>query len=204
MHYSTIAGLLAMAASQVSAQQDPWWGKQSAPFYLVVKSHNSTLDGTYLGACHEGAAIEALCPYGKTPRPYEQFYFNTSIHDNSTLDDFKKQGLLTWNLPAGTENYSSAMRFSYDPSTNVAVPSLMPGSYPSNIVGWSNHSSLIIGSGQDDRKPLPNYDDKSLSRWYICTTRITWYVYQTLAWTMGEAKPQNPTCQKVTVHRQMV
>jgi len=98
MHFFTIASLLAVAATQTGAQ-DSSWSKQSVPFNLVLKSHNATLDGTYLGACHEGAAIEGLCPYGKTPRPYEQFYFNTSMYRNSTSDDFQTQGLLTWNLP---------------------------------------------------------------------------------------------------------
>lgn len=34
---------------------------QSAPFNLVVHSHNRTLNGSLLGACHDGAAREALC-----------------------------------------------------------------------------------------------------------------------------------------------
>jgi hypothetical protein len=34
---------------------------QSAPFNLVVHSYNRTLNSSLLGACHDGAAHEALC-----------------------------------------------------------------------------------------------------------------------------------------------
>ena len=36
---------------------------QSAPFNLVLCSANSTYHNSTLSACHEGAAIEALCVY---------------------------------------------------------------------------------------------------------------------------------------------
>lgn len=38
---------------------------------------------------------------------------------------------------------------------------------------------------------------------YICTT-YAGYLYQTLAWTLGNAPPENPTCQKVDVQRLFV
>lgn len=67
---------------------------QSDPFYLVLQSSNSTLNGRTLFACHEGAAIEGLCLGPKQDKanvPYSTFRFN---YTKST----PKSGLLTWTL----------------------------------------------------------------------------------------------------------
>lgn len=51
-----VAATLAALASTASAAV-----VNSKPFYLVLVSDNSNLDGTALSTCHEGAAIESLC-----------------------------------------------------------------------------------------------------------------------------------------------
>lgn len=71
--------------------------KQSAPFYLVVHSDNSTLNGKALAAYHEGAGIEGLAVAHKSPPPkadreaYEYQFNTTSSQPN--------QGILTWAAP---------------------------------------------------------------------------------------------------------
>jgi len=85
------------------------------------------------------------------------------------------------------------MQLFVDPLYNVAIPLLFPGSDQYNVVTWSNHSKLLIGY----------YEGPKEDRWYICTTHYS-YTYQTLAWIIGKGKPENPTCQKVSVHRKLV
>ena len=72
---STMALVLALAfgVSQAVAQNT----NQSAAFNLVISSANKTLDGTFLGACHEGAAFEGLCPGpANATAEYNQYAFN--------------------------------------------------------------------------------------------------------------------------------
>jgi hypothetical protein len=74
MQASILSLVLALGASQVVAQ----YTNQSAPFNLILCSSNATLNGALLGACHEGAAIEGLCPSigGNASASYNQFTFN--------------------------------------------------------------------------------------------------------------------------------
>jgi hypothetical protein len=74
MKTSILSLILALGASQAAAQ----YTNQSAPFNLVLCSSNATLNGALLGACHEGAAIEGLCPSigGNASASYNQFTFN--------------------------------------------------------------------------------------------------------------------------------
>jgi hypothetical protein len=61
---------------------------QSAPFNLVIHSHNRILNGSLLGACHDGADREALC--AKAPAQYAswggamsgsfQYKLNTTVY----------------------------------------------------------------------------------------------------------------------------
>lgn len=64
----------AFATSEVTAQ----YTNQSAPFNLVLLSANSTINGSLLSACHEGAAIEGLCLGGLSSESYAQYTFNYS------------------------------------------------------------------------------------------------------------------------------
>jgi hypothetical protein len=202
MRSSIIAGLLALTSSVLA--QDTYWSNQSAPFYLVIKSKNDTLNGKYLGACHEGAAIEGFCVAGPSKENFVTFNYNTSAQESTPVT-----GLLTWSLQIGggssgvVQNVSSAMRLSYSPSSNVAIPVLFPGNSENTPVAFAANGKLGIFTYQDDTKPLPNYNNTLTYRWYVCTTYYG-YLYQTLAWTLGNHSPQNPTCQKVDVYRKFV
>lgn len=74
MQTSILSLVLVLGAFQVVAQ----YTNQSAPFNLVLCSSNATLNGALLGACHEDAAIEGLCPSigGNASASYNQFNFN--------------------------------------------------------------------------------------------------------------------------------
>lgn len=192
---SILASLLTLTVSQVAAQDGPYYGNQSAPFYLVLKSENTTINGSYLSACHEGAAIEGLCLTPPSTSEYLHFTYNTSSYDPSATS-----GLLTWLLPAGNLNVSSSMRLSYGPASNVATPVIFPNDIDGTFVNFTAENQLGIKSYQDDTKPLPNYGEETVFRWYACMTYYG-YLYHTLAWVMGKGEPQNPTCQKVEVFR---
>ena len=70
--------------------------KQSDPFFLVLHSDDSTLNGKALTACHEGAAIEGLCvdvPLAKAKAKYDTFTFNyTKSTPNSGSLNFELIG----------------------------------------------------------------------------------------------------------------
>lgn len=68
---------------------------QSAPFYLVLHSDNSTLDGKALFSCHEGAAIEGLCVGTSTPKPANNI--SSTFQFNYTHSE-PNYGILTWEL----------------------------------------------------------------------------------------------------------
>ncbi|KAF4628641.1 hypothetical protein G7Y89_g9516 [Cudoniella acicularis] len=142
----------------------------------------------------KGAAIEGLCVGGPVNTYSGQYYFNTS-----SVPDVNTTGLLTWELHGGNFNLSSPMDFSYNPASNVAVPLFTPSETGTNVA-FDERNRMNLQQYLDDTKPLPNYAVKPLYRWYVCTT-YAGYLYQTLAWVMGDGKPENPTCQKVDVVR---
>jgi hypothetical protein len=193
MRTSIIASIFAVAASQVTAQ----FTNQSAPFYLIVHSKNSTINGSSLGACHEGAAIEGLCldgPISPTNAPYSTFRFNTS--------SFSTQGYLAYSLPVngGTFIVPEPMQLSYNPTSNVAVPLFEP-SYSGTAVGFDSSNKMYIQGFIDDTVTPPAVNVvKSYYRWYVCQTYVG-YAYTTLAWVMGIHSPENPSCVKVDVVR---
>ena len=125
MRISIFASLIALAASTATAQ----YTNQSAPFNLILLSQNDTLNGSALGACHEGAAIEGLCVSGPPTADagYSQFQFNTSstpFNYNATIGE---TGYLTYELRGGNFNVSEPMGLTYNPASNVAVPEFNPG-----------------------------------------------------------------------------
>jgi hypothetical protein len=106
------------------------YSTRSPSFELILLApQNSTLNGTALGACHEGAAIEAFC-WGPrmcsdpTSQAYKvPFYFNTSDSNNDTkAADIP--GVLAYDLRAvGDVIIPSAMTIVERTWTsNVAVP----------------------------------------------------------------------------------
>ncbi|KAH8748346.1 hypothetical protein BGZ57DRAFT_915978 [Hyaloscypha finlandica] len=199
MQTSILSLVLVLGAFQVVAQ----YTNQSAPFNLVLCSSNATLNGALLGACHEGAAIEGLCPSigGNASASYNQFNFNYT--SKQTPDPvFGITGLLTWELRGGNFNLSSPMSISTSLTSNVAVPLFTPGTQ-FTLIGFDNDNMLFIPQYYDDTVVPPKFGSKLLQRWYACTTQDT-YLYTTLAWVIGTQPPENPSCQKVEVKRVFV
>lgn len=197
MRASLFAGLLAFAASHVTAQ----YTDQSPPFALTLISHNETINGSALIACHEGAAIEGLC-YGKIVQGATPSTYNFNYSSASTVDPKIGQvGILTYMLRGGNFNFSTPMMFSINPVSNVAVPLFTPGSNTQQVA-FDKDDKLAVPGYIDDRAPnAPSiYSPQLYYRWYACTT-YAGYTYQTLAWTLGDHSPENPTCQKVEVVR---
>ncbi|TVY36589.1 hypothetical protein LSUB1_G007001 [Lachnellula subtilissima] len=208
MRGTIIAGTLAFVAG-VNAQ---YYTNQSAPFNLVLTSQNTTLNGSTLGSCHEGAAIEGLCVAGNVDNEFTgplnsdsgAYTFNYTTTQATEPTGVNVTGLLTWLLVGGNFETSSPMQLDPVPTSNVAVPLLEP-SEEGQLVAFDADNKLVIMRTVDDTQPLPNYSSKALSNWYACTTD-SGYLYQTLAWVVGTetAVPQNPTCQKVEVVRVFV
>lgn len=203
MRTSIIASFLAFAASQVTAQ---YYSNQSAPFNLVLLSSDSTLNGSLLYACHEGAATEGLCTASSSKFTLNSYSLNFNF--NTTVEPWNSPGIgllgiLTWELQASGINVSSPMDLRYSSETNVAVPLFQP-SYQYINIGFDKDNKLFIPSYLDDSVSPPKSDAKREYRWFVCTTRVG-YTYETLAWVSGRhTHPQNPTCQKVEVKRVFV
>ncbi|KAL2205924.1 hypothetical protein CC79DRAFT_1369363 [Sarocladium strictum] len=195
MQFSVV--LLAAIAGLASAQNDV----QSKPFRLELCSDDKSLNGKGLTACHTGAAIESLCLYdGKG----SDFRFNTTKGDTAQAKGYTPSGELIFNLPLSDKSsVSSAMSFSIEASTNVAIPLFMPGDSPAQYVAFDKKSgALRVFSYIDDtKKPVKNTGARALNRWYICSTNYSGYTYKTLSWVYGKDKPQNPSCKKVDVKR---
>lgn len=194
---------LALIAS-TAAQYD----KQSAPFYLILSSENKTVNGQYLSACHEGAAIEALC-LAKAPSPSKPgeiaastFAFNTSetvVTPNATLG---APGWVTYELRGGNFNLSEPLGLEIEPTTNVALPLFYPGSDRATTMSFDEKNLLNIQGYVRDTVDPPTWGDYvAYYRWYSCMTYYTGYTYVTLTWVLGQGAPQNPTCVKVDVKR---
>jgi len=231
---STVSSLLLLAAVSVPALaqniSQTTVVDQSANFNLVIQSSNQTLNGTLLGACHNGAAHEGLCITDGSVEPssnYVSFQFNTtrnvctetnstgtfpvSCNDppvNATVG--QTGGLTWWLLYGGTASpelrVSQAVSLAYNPTSNVAQVE----------VGFSENSGFSQYMAFDDKALLniQNYVDDTLEpgeeylgyskayySWYICKTYYSGYRYTALTWVLGPAPPQNPTCEKVDVKR---
>lgn len=202
---------LATLALTLAALTTAQFNNQSAPFNLVLASENKTIDGQYLAACHEGAAIEGLCLAG-IPSPSKPgeiapatFNFNTSdqaVTPNATLG---APGWVTYLLRGGNFNESEPLGLYINPTTNVALPLFYPGGELATTMSFDSNNLLNIqGYIDDTQNPPTSGDTVAYYRWYSCTTYYTGYTYVTLAWVLGEGNPQNPTCVKVDVKRVFV
>jgi hypothetical protein len=195
--------LIALGVSTAAAQ----YTNQSAPFNLILLSQNSTLNGSALSACHEGAAIEGLCLSGPPLKnaTYQQFQFNSSAQPFSGIDPkIGEPGYLTFELRGGNFNLSSPMGLTYNPASNVAVPEFTPSESSLTLVAFDECSKMNIQGYVDDRTNPPTLNKvTAYYRWYVCRTYVG-YLYTTLAWVMGDHSPQNPSCVKVDVVRVFV
>ncbi|KJZ74748.1 hypothetical protein HIM_05865 [Hirsutella minnesotensis 3608] len=199
MKFAVVSGLLLGA---IASAQDI----QSKPFNLVIQSADKSLNGQKFAACHTGAAIESLCLAGRSG---SNFYFNTTEGSQAPLAGYTPLGVVVWNLPLGggpPNSVSEPLSLSSDPSSNVALPLLMPG-YNQQYVAFDKKGQMAIMSYLDDTKSPPvSGNAKAFKNWFVCQTNYSGYRYRTLAWVHGtsKAKPQNPTCVKVEVQRKFV
>ncbi|KAH7411863.1 hypothetical protein DE146DRAFT_256601 [Phaeosphaeria sp. MPI-PUGE-AT-0046c] len=195
-------------ASAALAQSENYYNITSRPFRLLLKSDNKTIDGTTLGGCHQGAAIEGLCVTDQRLENNATWY-NTFTHNVSASAEpnaIDTQGILAFTLLAsGSMQIPSSMQLSINPTSNVAVPTIYPGFQQYTVVQFDDSGSLYIPAYQNDfvsppESPSPPW---KIKEWYVCLTRWS-YLYTTLAWKVGmdsHSPPQNPTCQKVEVLR---
>lgn len=197
--------ILAVLASFCLAQYDFY----SQPFRLILNSSNSTINGTALGACHQGAATEGLCVTNETttspPTPYTSFYYATSQPSSSSGATDETGGIIYYNLTiSGGTEVPSALRLVQDVNTNVALPIFLPGNTTYTAIYIENGSGeLYIPRYLDDTVSPPAYLDatQKVKSWFVCLTTYG-YTYETLAWKVGvQGEPQNPSCEEVTVAR---
>ncbi|KAG0645496.1 hypothetical protein D0Z07_8543 [Hyphodiscus hymeniophilus] len=200
MRTSTLAGLMALAASSTTAQ----FVNTTAPFALLVLSQNETYNGTTISPCHEGAAIEGLCigtKLGSPPPAFVQTY-TQNYSASATVDPtIGVVGYLIFDLPVSGLNESSPMSFAYNPSSNVAVPLFEPSESGQEVA--FHEDQLFIPSFTNDQVTPPTFEENVFDRWYICNTNVG-YNYITVAWALGDAAPQNPSCVKASIRRVFV
>lgn len=97
------------------------------------------------------------------------------------------------------------MSLAINPASNVALPLFTPGMMTPQFVGFDLDNSMILVSFLNDTvTPSTTQMGYALQNWYLCTTTYSSYTYQTLSWTLGREKPQNPSCVKITVKRKFV
>ncbi|KAK4499167.1 hypothetical protein PRZ48_009679 [Zasmidium cellare] len=194
---------------------------QSRPFKLVVQSTDKSVNNKILEACHEGAGIEGLCVENSEKlTSYNTYVFNTTSGTVVSDQNLGPTGLLIYELQADKTNgektpssqyspsnlttlpESEPMQFFSDPSTNVALPLFEP-TQTGQQVGFDKQNKLHVQSSLNDTVDPPTSTKvRGLYRWYVCKTNFEGYVYETLAWVLGNGKPENPTCKKVDVIRQ--
>ncbi|KAI1388658.1 uncharacterized protein F4822DRAFT_403465 [Hypoxylon trugodes] len=180
---------------------------QSAPFNLVLSSDNSTLNGLKLAACHAGAAVEALCLDESVQTPeFQTFFFNSSAEAPSD-PNYLQSGYVTWTFTGGTPPFTSntALAFLYNEGSNLAFPLIWPSDTIAQSVSFTEDDLLAVGTNVNDAisppGPFPNSVEYLTDRWAICKTYWQSYGYVALQYVLGNQKPQNPSCQLVTVKR---
>jgi hypothetical protein len=106
---------------------------------------------------------------------------------------------------AGNFVESEPMSFYSEPSTNVAQLMFQPGYDEQEVVFNKETNDMAIVSYYDDTKNPPTDETaRVLTRWYVCETNFEGYQYDTLNWVLGNGKPENPSCVKVTVTRKFL
>ncbi|CZS97690.1 uncharacterized protein RAG0_06643 [Rhynchosporium agropyri] len=188
---------------------------RSAPFNLIVLSSNSTLNGTHLFACHEGAAVKALCTnssrylrQGPNPPPLEpsivRFFQNHTTKSRS--EEANKTGYafgeLTWDFP--NMPHSLGMKAGLqDKESNVLVPVFLPTNVHSNLITFDKEDKLFVWTWSQkesvSKNTAMNREQKAFYDWYICMTDVG-YKLETVAW-LEDGKSNNPSCQKVDIKK---
>jgi len=194
-----------LATAQSCGSSDSYYNLTSKPFTLNVASADGSIQSS-LGACHVGAALESLCLSRSTSASKPNisdaavFNFNSSIYAQPPEPTLGTPGILTWILHGANFNVSSPASFSYDPTTDIAVPILGGGS--PTLVAFDADNKLTVQAYVNQAPSAGVY--KQLYRWYACETYYASYHYVNLAWALGAAKPENPSCVAVNVTRTFV
>lgn len=213
-------------------QPPPFNGKQvsflSAPFRLQLQSHNHTLNGSFLSAVHEGAALEnlGLYPASFGPDSFNTFTLNETkfvcsyengtetacppgFFPNNTL--IGNPGLLTWDLPLGDS--ASNATIEYVPQVMTLVPRGVSSNFAFTVIsfytdeGWDPSAPVAFDKDgymnllDNVNNEAPFGDSKAYYRWYVCPVWFTDYPWLHLVWAYGSAEPNFPGCDKVDVKR---
>ncbi|KAH8816360.1 hypothetical protein F5884DRAFT_219119 [Xylogone sp. PMI_703] len=200
MRAAIASSLLALSATALAQYT---FDNASDPFTLVVSSTNAAYDNHFLTACHEGAAIEALCLGGVSGSDNvtaPTFTFNSSTYNlaNPPANGGGAQGLLIYILQPGGINEPEALTLSYNPVSNIAVPLFEPGADYATYFSFDAEDKLNL-QGAVDNGSIPQ-ESAPYYNWQICQTYVG-YAYTTLAWLVGSGTSNNPTCEAVTVKR---
>ncbi|KAF2818498.1 hypothetical protein CC86DRAFT_413824 [Ophiobolus disseminans] len=192
MNSITLA-LVALAATAAEAIFDI----KSSAFCLVLRSGDTEIDGTVLGACHQGAMERSLCQtklrlqdpaepgtffYHKVKSPYQPNANN--IH-----------GSVVFTLEGGNFQQDLLMKFQSPRDKNADLSiSIFGGGQSFTAVNFDN-----------DGKMHRWENGVQLYNWYICQIGYNYPGYP-LSWKNGPGTelPQNPTCKKVEVVRVFV
>lgn len=160
----------------------------------------------YVGACHAGAAIEALC-YASGPvnssSNSNQFYFDFGGYDPET-GATTQPGWISWLLPYTDSDGNAAtqvspMQLSPSWSSNVAAGLFQPGE-TYTYLGYDDSRKLYISGGYDDSsfnatRPQPA-PVGPLYNWHLCYQYTGGYYYQSVAWVSTDP-PHNPSCEPI-------
>ncbi|KAH9826748.1 hypothetical protein Tdes44962_MAKER03291 [Teratosphaeria destructans] len=194
------AAIFGFAATAVA--QNPYTN-QSEPFDLILKSSNSSLNGSYLFPCHEGAAIESLCVLkGESPTNTTFYHLNmTSYLEGEETPSYGAAGVIAWGLPfTGPNNTkgveSEPLILNVDYNTNIAATQFGPYDWEKDnvFISFDSAGKMTITGGNN---------------WYICLLNYAGYNYETLAYVIGTAGAQpdadkDVACTKVDVYREFV
>jgi hypothetical protein len=167
---------------------------QTGPFKLQLVSTDAKYNGQYLSTCHEGAAIESLCPLGSTGGV--DFFFNYTGEAATQWTS----GYLTWILVGGNFEVSSALTLSYDPVSNVAVPLFFPGADRAQLLSFNADGFMNIMGSDPTIVPRNFGANVPYFRFFICNTYVG-YQMDTVAWSLGSGQPDNPTCVSVQIQQ---
>ena len=170
----------------------------------LVLTHHSQV----IGACHQGAALEGLCPTddtpGSQPQPYTTFYHNVSSYSGQLPNADDTQGMLYWTLHAnnGALIVPSAMRFWINPTSNVAIMMFAPGDSQYNLVSFEAGSGAMYIPLRHDENTGQSIDPPiKLKNWYMCKSAYSARLI-TMVWRIGtKGEPDDPTCYRVDVKR---
>jgi hypothetical protein len=186
---------------------------------IAVPFANDPLPG-YAFACHTGAAIEGLCytaGASNSSSTSQQFYFNYTAGQSQNVSGVPTTlGTVVWKLPytsgSGGISYEfEGMGLQYQPNSNVAAPLFGPGlSFASPFsVGFDSNSVLFGASYIDDSTFVAGVNPSSSAgatanyNFYLCWQYFTGYYYQSVGWVQTQP-PHNPTCEAISVTRQMI